>query len=86
MKHIKNYVSRLLGVFWGGELEFSIIFVISLAVLEISVNYCKRKPKKVFFPGEPDKDWKKSGKQVYRGISVWGTRIFDHFCNIFSGS
>ena len=47
----KNYVSGFVEVISGLEYDFPVIFVISLAVLEISVNYCKRKPKKVFSQG-----------------------------------
>ena len=31
----KNYISRFIGVIWGGEFKFPISFVISLVVLEI---------------------------------------------------
>ena len=36
--------------------------------------------------GAGDETHKKSGKQVSRGTFVWGTRIFNQFCNILSGS
>ena len=52
---LKNYVSRLIGVFLGEKSEFPIRFVISFTV---SLIFAQKGRKMTFFPGDANKDGK----------------------------